>query len=115
MPLPWSQTQGQGRDRYFKNKRKYVPNGQLPPIGPEDGPSLLGGEGAREVNGCKVKDDKDGIYQFLKGNMLKSSNMNISFDDPKHMSKKNHNKEKKNKHFYNAFDVTSISHVARGE
>jgi hypothetical protein len=47
--------------------------------------------------------------------MLKSSNMNISFDDPKHMSKKNHNKEKKNKHFYNAFDVTSISHVARGE
>jgi hypothetical protein len=34
--------------------------------------------------------------------MLKSSNMSINFDNSKHMSKKNHDKENKNKHLYNA-------------
>jgi len=39
----------------LKNKWKYVPNGQLHPIGLVEGLGLMGAKGAKEVDGLKLK------------------------------------------------------------
>ncbi len=39
----------------LKNKWKYVPNGQLHPIGLVEGLGLMGVEGAKEVDGLRLK------------------------------------------------------------
>ncbi len=89
----------------FKNKRMYAPNHRLHLVVHVEGLGLLGSEGAMEVDGFNVEDDEDGILVFKREYAWVWQPEHKLNNNPKCVSRKSHNKEKKKGPFCNTLKL----------